>query len=84
MSINGFIVINDLLPFFYTQEALSHVAKCVDQVQEKLDRRLLMENLSSYLSFTHSEMSEGEFLSEVSQRTGCAILLDVNNLYVNA
>lgn len=84
MTINGSTAINDLLPFPYTQEALFHVARRVDQVQEKLGRRLLVENLSSYLSFTHSEMSEGEFLSELSQRTGCAILFDVNNLYVNA
>ena len=84
MAINGSTAINDLLPFPYTQEALFHVARRVDQVQEKLGRRLLVENLSSYLSFTHSEMSEGEFLSELSQRTGCAILFDVNNLYVNA
>ncbi|MDO9103017.1 MAG: DUF692 domain-containing protein [Candidatus Nitrotoga sp.] len=84
MTINGSTAINDLLPFPYTQEALFHVARRVDQVQEKLGRRLLVENLSSYLSFTHSEMSEGEFLSELSQRTGCAILFDINNLYVNA
>ncbi|RFC39743.1 MAG: Protein of unknown function (DUF692) [Candidatus Nitrotoga sp. CP45] len=84
MTINGSTAINDLLPFPYTQEALFHVARRVDQVQEKLGRRLLVENLSSYLSFTYSEMSEGEFLSELSQRTGCAILFDVNNLYVNA
>ena len=84
MTINGSMAINDLLPFPYTQEALFHVARRVDQVQEKLGCRLLVENLSSYLSFTHSEMSEGEFLSELSQRTGCAILFDVNNLYVNA
>ncbi|MCE9549868.1 MAG: DUF692 domain-containing protein [Betaproteobacteria bacterium] len=83
MVIND-LVINDLLPFPYTQEALSHVARRVDQVQEKLARRLLVENLSSYLSFTSSEMSEGEFLSELSLRTGCAILFDINNLYVNA
>jgi uncharacterized protein (UPF0276 family) len=77
-------VINDLLPFPYTQESLSHVARRVEQVQEKLGRRMMVENLSSYLSFSHSEMSEGEFLSELSARTGCAILFDVNNLYVNA
>ncbi|CAH1198122.1 conserved hypothetical protein [Candidatus Nitrotoga sp. BS] len=81
---NGSMVINDLLPFPYTHEALSHVANRIEQVQEKLGRRLLVENLSSYLSFTCSEMSEGEFLSELSQLTGCAILFDVNNLYVNA
>ena len=77
------MVINDLLPFPYTQAALSHVAQRVVQVQDKLGRRLLVENLSSYLSFAHSEMSEGEFLAELSHRTGCAILFDVNNLYVN-
>ncbi len=77
-------VINDLLPFPYTQAALSYVAARVEQVQEKIGRRLLVENLSSYLSFAHSEMSEGEFLAELSRRTGCGILFDINNLYVNA
>ena len=78
------MVINDLLPFPYTQEALSHVASRVEQVQEKLGRQLLVENLSSYLSFAQSEMSEGEFLAELTRRTGCGILFDVENLYVNA
>lgn len=78
------MVINDLLPFPYTQEALSNVISRVEQVQEKLDRQLLVENLSSYLSFTQSEMSEGEFLAELTKRTGCGILFDVENLYVNA
>lgn len=77
-------VINDLLPFPYTQEALSTVTSRVEHVQEKLGRQLLVENLSSYLSFTSSEMSEGEFLSELARRTGCGILFDVNNLYVNS
>jgi uncharacterized protein (UPF0276 family) len=77
------IVINDLLPFPYTHEALSHVARRIEQVQEKLGRQLLVENLSSYLSFAHSEMSEGEFLAELTRRTGCGILFDVENLYVN-
>ena len=77
------MVINDLLPFSYTREALSHVASRVDRVQEKLGRRLLVENLSSYLSFARSEMSEGEFLAELTRRTGCGILFDVENLYVN-
>lgn len=84
MANNQGMVINDLLPFPYTQQALSSVASRVELVQEKLGRRLLVENLSSYLSFANSEMSEGEFLSELSRRTGCAILFDVNNLYVNA
>jgi uncharacterized protein (UPF0276 family) len=77
-------VINDLLPFPYTAEALSHVSSRVAQVQEKLGRQLLVENLSSYLTFTHSEMSEAEFLAELCRRTGCGLLFDVENLYVNA
>ena len=84
MTINDPMVINDLLPFPYTQQALSNVASRVEQVQEKLGRQLLVENLSSYLSFAHSEMSEGEFLAELIRRTGCGILFDVENLYVNA
>jgi len=78
------VVINDLLPFPYTQAALSNVIGRVDQVQEELGRQLLVENLSSYLSFTQSEMNEGEFLAELTRRTGCGILFDVENLYVNA
>lgn len=78
------MVVNDLLPFPYTCAALTHVARRVEQVQERLGRQLLIENLSSYLSFTHSEMSEGEFLAELVQRTGCGILFDVENLYLNA
>ncbi|MFA5826552.1 MAG: DUF692 domain-containing protein [Gallionellaceae bacterium] len=77
------MVVNDLLPFPYTVEALAHVARRVEQVQEKLGRQLLVENLSSYLSFSHSEMTEGEFLAELTRRTGCGILFDVENLYVN-
>jgi len=77
------IVINDLLPFPYTHEALSHVARRVEQVQDMLGRQLLVENLSSYLAFAHSEMTEGEFLAELTRRTGCGILFDVENLYVN-
>ncbi len=77
------IVINDLLPFPYTEAALSYVTIRVDQVQEKLGCQLLVENLSSYLSFSHSEMTEGEFLAELTRRTGCGILFDVENLYVN-
>ncbi len=77
------LVINDLLPFPYTQEALSHVATRIEQVQEILGRQLLVENLASYLAFPHSEMTEGEFLSELVSRTGCGILFDVENLYVN-
>ncbi len=81
-SVNG-LVANDLLPFPYTRESLAHVARRIQQVQEKLGRSLLVENLSSYLSFSNSEMTEGEFLAELTRRTGCGILFDVENLYVN-
>lgn len=77
------MVINDLLPFPYTQQALTHVSNRVQELQERLGRQLLVENLSSYLSFTHAEMTEGEFLGELSRRTGCGILFDVENLHVN-
>jgi len=78
------LVVNDLLPFPYTSAALSRVVSHVEQIQEKLKRRLLVENLSSYLFFSSSEMNEGEFLAELSRRTGCGILFDINNLYVNS
>lgn len=77
------MVIPDLLPFPYTTEALDHVVRRVAHVQEKLGRQLLVENLSSYLSFQNSEMTEGEFLAELVRRSGCGILFDVENLYVN-
>lgn len=80
----GGMFINDLLPFPYTQEALLHVASRVQQVQEQLGQQLLIENISSYVSFTCSEMSEGDFLAELTRRTGCGILFDVENLHVNA
>lgn len=76
-------VINDLLPFPYTRHALAHVAARVQQVQDTLGRRILVENLSCYLAFRSSEMREEEFLAELVARTGCGILFDVNNLFVN-
>lgn len=75
--------INDLLPFPYTKDALIHVATRVQRVQDALKRRILIENLSYYLAFSSSEMREEEFLSELVARTGCGILFDVNNLFVN-
>jgi len=78
------VVINDLLPFPYTKKALIHSSARVQQVQDELGRQLLVENLSSYLQFAHAEMTEGDFLAELSRRTGCGILFDVENLYVNA
>ncbi|MGH8427319.1 MAG: MNIO family bufferin maturase [Gammaproteobacteria bacterium] len=76
--------LNDLLPLPYTEEALAHVGKRVCEAQEFLDRRILVENVSSYLEFTDSTIPEWEFLAELAARTGCGILFDVNNVYVNA
>jgi uncharacterized protein (UPF0276 family) len=74
---------NDLLPLPYTEEALAHMCGRVQRVQETLGREILIENVSSYVTFRASDMSEGEFLGELARRSGCGILLDVNNLYVN-
>jgi hypothetical protein len=79
----GGIAINDLLPFPYTRAALDHVAARVQQVQDVLGRRILIENLSYYIAFRESEMREEEFLAELAARSGCGILFDVNNLFVN-
>jgi uncharacterized protein len=75
---------NDLLPLPYTQEALAHVGRRLLQAQEYLGRRLLVENPSSYLQHAESAIPEWEFLAELARRTGCGILLDVNNVYVSA
>lgn len=75
---------HDLLPLPYTEEALRHVVTRIVQVQEHLDRRILIENVSSYLDFEHSTIPEWEFLREAATRSGCGILLDVNNIYVSA
>lgn len=76
--------LHDLMPLPYTEEALEHVAERVQAVQEFLGRRLVLENVSSYFSYTHSTLTEWELLSELCRRTDCAILLDVNNVYVNS
>ncbi len=76
----GFL--NDLLPVPYTSEALTRVAEHVDQVQNSLRRQMLLENPSTYLTFTESTYSEIDFIAEVVRRTGCGLLLDVNNVYV--
>ncbi len=75
---------HDLLPLPYTEEALALVAARVAEVQERLGRRILVENVSSYLEFAHSSMPEWEFLAAVAERADCGILLDVNNVYVSA
>lgn len=76
--------LNDLLPLPYTGEALAVVCRNVEQVQEFLGRSILVENVSSYLTYRHSCIPEWEFIAEVSRRTDCGILLDVNNIHVNA
>jgi len=75
---------HDLLPLPYTEEALAHVVGRVRRVQDRLRRRILVENVSSYLAFRHSVMPEWTFLAEVAERADCAILLDVNNVHVSA
>jgi uncharacterized protein (UPF0276 family) len=75
---------HDLLPLPYTTEALAVVCANIGHAQDVLGRRLLIENPSSYLRFRHCEMSECDFLVAVARRSGCAILLDVNNVYVSA
>ncbi|NDP43435.1 MAG: DUF692 domain-containing protein [Aromatoleum sp.] len=76
--------LNDLLPLPYTEEALDHVCARVAEVQDALGRELLVENVSSYLAFADSTIPEWEFVAAVARRTGCKLLCDVNNIYVNA
>jgi uncharacterized protein (UPF0276 family) len=76
--------LNDLLPLPYTEEALRHMVSRVDQVQHALGRQILIENIASYVAFKHSSMAEWEFLAALVQESGCGLLLDVNNVYVNA
>ncbi|MDX2483813.1 MAG: DUF692 domain-containing protein [Pseudodonghicola sp.] len=76
--------LNDLLPLPYTDATLSRVADHIDQVQTTLGRRMLLENPSSYLAFAESTWSEPDFLAAIARRTGCGLLLDVNNVFVSA
>jgi len=75
---------HDLWPMPYTEEALDHVVDKVGRVQDRLGRRILLENPSSYVTFAASQLSEAEFLAELAQRADCGILLDVNNVYVSS
>ncbi len=75
---------NDLLPMPFTEEALALMVARVSRVQDRLGRPILVENVSSYVTWACSAMGEMEFLAELAARTGCGLLLDVNNLYVNA
>ena len=76
--------LHDLLPLPYTQAALEHLAPRIAAVQERLGRPLVLENVSSYVSYTESAISEWEFLGELVRRTGCRLLLDINNVYVSS
>jgi uncharacterized protein (UPF0276 family) len=78
------LYLNDLLPLPWTGEALANLVTHIDQTQTALGRPILIENPSSYLAFRHAEMSEEEFLIEACRRSGCGLLLDVNNVYVSA
>jgi uncharacterized protein len=84
-ALNGDVVhANDLLPIAFTEESLAIMSANVSQVQERLRRTILVENLSAYVSFEGEAMSEPEFFARLCGRTGCGMLLDVNNLMVNA
>lgn len=75
---------HDLLPLPWTMEALDHLVPRIQRAQDALGRRLLLENVSSYLGFAHSELKEWEFLSELARRADCGLLLDINNIYVSS
>lgn len=76
--------LNDLLPLPYTREALTHVCARIARVQDRLRREIAVENVSSYLSFSDATIPEWEFVAAVAKRTGCKLLVDINNIYVNA
>jgi uncharacterized protein (UPF0276 family) len=78
------INMHDLLPLPYTEEALDHVAERVLRVQDRLGRRLVLENVSSYVTYAASELTEWEFIANLCQRADCEVLLDVNNVFVSA
>lgn len=75
--------LHDLMPLPFTESTVRHVAARVAHVQERFGRRLVLENVSSYVSFTQADMTEWEFLREIAQRADCLLLLDVNNVYVS-
>lgn len=82
-SSHGPVFLNDLLPLAYDSATLQRVCEHVDQVQSTLKRAMLLENPSTYLQFQRSTLDETDFISEVIRRTGCGLLLDVNNVYVS-
>jgi len=82
-STHDHVFYNDLLPLPYTAEVLNHVVDHVHQVQDTLKRQILIENPSTYVHFAEHEMSETEFISAIIQKTGCGLLLDINNVYIS-
>lgn len=83
-SSHGELFLNDLLPVAYDAATLERVCEHIDQVQNRLQRQLLLENPATYLQFSHSSMDEAAFIDEVVRRSGCGLLLDVNNAYVSS
>ncbi|MBA85364.1 MNIO family bufferin maturase [Thalassobius sp. S69A] len=83
-STHGAEFLNDLLPLPYTPATLARICDHIDQVQDVLGRKMLLENPSSYLRFAASTYEEPEFLAEIARRTGCGLLLDVNNVFISA
>jgi uncharacterized protein (UPF0276 family) len=83
-STHDTVFLNDLLPVPYDGPTLRRVCEHIDEVQEALGRRMLLENPSTYIAFEQSDLSEIDFLSEIARRTGCGLLLDVNNVFVSA
>ncbi len=75
--------VHDLLPLPYNEESLRHICERIDAVQNFIGRPFLFENVSSYLCFRHSDMQEWDFMNEIAKRTGCGLLLDVNNVFVS-
>lgn len=83
-SASGNAHLNDLLPLPYTEETLDRLARNIDQTQEYFDRTMLVENPSTYIAFADNEMDEATFMNKIAEKTGCGILLDLNNIYVQA
>ena len=82
-GVNG-INLHDLMPLPYTEEAIQHVVDRICQVQDYMGRQMLLENVSSYVTYCDSQISEWEFLTEIAERADCLLLLDINNIYVSA
>ena len=83
-SLVGDVFLNDLLPVPYTKESLARLAANIGHTQDYLGRQILVENPSTYLQYAHAEFDEPTFLAELAARTGCGLLLDINNVYVSA